>query len=231
MELKTNRESTQRVDPLLCQAIKESGGALDELFARYRGRLYNTALRLLGNSYEAEDALQDGLLAAFRNLSRFQGRSQFSTWLTRIVINAALMRLRRTRPEVMTASIDQKFDPEERPLANRIPDPGPNPEEMFAQQERLRILEQKVQSLPAAYRQALWLCDVQEMSTREAAEALGLPIGTLKSQLHRARLRLSEEFAEARSARRVLQPTRHEAARTRYRPTLELTETVTQPAA
>jgi len=131
----------------------------------------------------------------------------------------------------MTSSIDQKLDPEEHPLANRIPDPGLNPEERFARQERFQILEQKLQNLPTAYRQAVWLCDVQGMSLREGAEALGLPIGTLKSQLHRARLRLSEEVAEARSAQRVFQLSRGDAAIARYRSTMEFTEKLTRPAA
>jgi RNA polymerase sigma-70 factor, ECF subfamily len=242
LEVKTNRETTQQVDPLLHHAISSNRGALDELFERHRPRLYHTALRLMGNSDDAEDALQDGLLAAFRNLSGFKGRSQFSTWLMRIVINAALMRLRRMRPELMT-SIDRQLDPDEQPWANRIRDPGPNPEEMYARQERLQILEQKLESLPTAYRQALWLCDVQGMSTREAAEVLGLPTGTLKSQLHRARLRLSiaarhENVGPAPllgSGRALgsayFGPRRDHAAITRHRPTLEFTAKVTQPAA
>ena len=105
------------------------------------------------------------------------------------------MRLRRMRPGVMI-SIDQKLNREDPPLANRIPDPGPKPEEVYARQERLRILEQKVRGLPTAYRQALSLCGVQGLSNREAAQALGVPIGTLKSRLHRARLQLNE-VAEA----------------------------------
>ena len=143
------------------------------------------AFPILGNSDDTEDALQDGLLSAFRHLSGFKGRSQFSTWLTRIVVNAALMQIRRRRPEVM-ASIDQKVDRDDQPLANRIPDHVKNPEEMYARQEQLQILAQTSQTLPAAYRLALWLCHVQGMSAREAAEALALPIGTLKSQVHRA---------------------------------------------
>jgi RNA polymerase sigma-70 factor (ECF subfamily) len=205
LELETNGETTHAFDPVVRQAINNNCEALDELFGRYRDRLYKTARRVMGNSNEAEDALQDGLLSAFRNLSGFKGRSQFSTWLTSIVVNAARMRLRRIHPELMT-SINCQFDPEEQPLANRIPDPGPNPEEMYARQERVRILEEALVGLPALYRQPLWLCDVEGMSTREAAEALGLPIGTLKSQLHRARLQLSEEFAKARSAEGSFNP-------------------------
>jgi RNA polymerase sigma-70 factor, ECF subfamily len=199
--------------------------------SRYRARLYQTAHRVLGNSDDAEDALQDGLLAAFRSLSGFKGRSQFSTWLTRIVVNAALMRLRRIRPEGMTFSIDRKLAPAEQQLAGRIPDPGPNPEERFARQERLQILERKLRTLQTTYRQAVWLCGVQGMGIREAAEALGLPIGTLKSQLHRARLRLSEEVAQARPAQRVLQPSRDDTVRRRYRSTFEFTQKCTQSAA
>jgi RNA polymerase sigma factor (sigma-70 family) len=149
LELKTNRENTHAPDPLLRQASNNNGEALDELFFRHRRRLYNTARRVMGNSNEVEDALQDGLLCAFRNLSGFKGRSQLLTWVTTIVVNAALMRLRRMRLEVRI-SIDQKLDRENPPLANRIPDPGPNPEEVYARQERLRILEQKVRSLPTA---------------------------------------------------------------------------------
>ena len=195
MELKTNRETTHALDPLLRQAINNNGEALDELFSRHRRRLYNTARRVMGNSNEVEDALQDGLLCAFRHRSGFKGRCQLLTWVTSIVVNAALMRLRRMRPGVMI-SIDQKLNREDPPLANRIPDPGPNPEEVYARQERLRILEQKVRGLPTAYRQALSLCGVQGLSNREAAQALGVPIGTLKSRLHRARLQLNE-VAEA----------------------------------
>src|SRR5215831_15112810 len=109
LELKTNLENPHVIDPVVRQPIDNNREALDELFARYRGRLYQTARKVLGNSDDAEDALQDGLLSAFRNLSQFKGRSQFSTWLTRVVVNAALMRLRQIRPKVMTSSIDQKL--------------------------------------------------------------------------------------------------------------------------
>jgi RNA polymerase sigma-70 factor (ECF subfamily) len=226
LELKTDREASQRVDALLRQAINNDREALDELFTLYRGRLYNTLLRLLGNPDDAEEVLQDGLLAAFRNLSRFKGRSQFSTWLTRIVINAGLMRLRRSRPEVMT-SIDQpQVGGDEQPCASRLPDPAPNPEERYARQEWLQIVEHRLRSLPAANRKALWLRDVVGLSTREAAEALAVPTGSLKSQLHRARLRLREEVAEARPVH-ILQSSRCVAAITRHRPDQELRDSTT----
>src|SRR6202790_1225067 len=87
---------------LIDLGLKGDARALDTLFARNTRTLYQTALRVLGNPEDAEEALQEGLLSAYRNLPRFERRSQFSTWLTRIVINAALMRRRskRSRPAV-----------------------------------------------------------------------------------------------------------------------------------
>ena len=198
MELTTNQEPTLAVDPLPLGPIYDNSEVLEDLFSRYRGRLYKTALRIMGNPEDAEDALQDGLLAAFRNLSGFEGRSQLSTWLRRIVFNAAVMQLRRRRTEVVT-SIDEPADPDQKTLAQRIPDHGPNPEEIYARQELLQIVARCYRSLPAPYQRAVWLCHVQGLKIREAAEVLGLPTGTLKTQLRRARFRLTKQVAEARS--------------------------------
>src|ERR1700690_3428165 len=100
--------------------------AIETLFRRYQRPLFQTALRVRGNSEDAEDALQDGLLSAYRNLKRFEGRSQFSTWLTRIVINAALMRRRsaKARPAV---SLDEPPREDDLPVVERFAAKGPNP--------------------------------------------------------------------------------------------------------
>ncbi|HEY6290594.1 MAG TPA: sigma-70 family RNA polymerase sigma factor [Terriglobia bacterium] len=176
---------------LVRSGLEGDPDALDALFSRYARPLYQTALRVLGNPEDAEDALQDGLLSAVRNLTRFEGRSQFSTWLTRIVINAALMRLRSQRVR-RTVSIEQE-DPEQGDLTlgSRIPDARPGPEESYARKERFEILERGLETLPPALQSAVWLRDVEGLSTTEAARTLGLSEGTLKSQLHRARGRLS----------------------------------------
>jgi len=178
-------------EALVRSGLKGDADALNKLFSRYTRPLYQTALRLLGNPEDAEDALQDGMLSAVRNLGRFEGRSKFSTWLTRIVINAALMRLRSRRSRA-AVSLEQE-DPEQRELTlgSRIPDSTPSPEERYAQTERFEILERSLESLPPGLQSALWLRDVEGLSTAEAAEALGLSEGTLKSQLHRARGRIS----------------------------------------
>ncbi len=222
---------TVREDRLLHLALNGDQEAVGRLFASHIPQLYRAALRVVGTPEEAEDALQDGLLRALCHLREFAGRSRFSTWLTSIVINAALMRLRGSRREVMTSSLDQTLDRDDPPLANRIRDTRPNPEEMYAQEERLQILDRGLRRLPAAYRNAVQLRDVQGMSTREAAEALGLPLGSLKSQLYRARLKLVEEVGEVRPANRARQNTRSNGATPRHRPIVQLTEEVTEPAA
>src|SRR3974377_1367270 len=108
--------------------------AIETLFRRYHRRLFQTALRVLGNAEDAEDALQDGLLSAYRNLKRFEGRSQFSTWLTRIVINAAFMKRRgaKARPAV---SLDEQQHEDELPAAERFADDGPDPEQLYGGKE------------------------------------------------------------------------------------------------
>lgn len=179
-------------EELIREGLRGNQNALDQLFSRYSRALYPTALKLMGNPEDAEDALQDGLLSAFRNLRRFEGRSQFSTWLTRIVINAALMRLRSKRAHPV-ASIDAEPNSEtdEPATAERIADLAPGPEEIYAQKEVHEIFERQLEELSAPLRSAFVLREVEGLSTEEAAQTLGVPEGTLKSQLHRARLQLT----------------------------------------
>src|ERR1700749_2690856 len=117
-------------DKLIRAGQRGDQQAVDVLFERYHRPLFQTALRVLGNAEDAEDALQDGLLAAYRNLPRFEGRSQFSTWLTRIVINAALMR-RRSKRAHPALSLDDSGE-EQMPASERFADEGPSPEEIYA---------------------------------------------------------------------------------------------------
>jgi len=216
MEFKGDRDTVRKRDQGLQLALNGDQEALGRLLASHMPQLYRVALRVLGTPEDAEDALQDGLVQVVLHFREFEGRSRLSTWLTRIVINAALMRLRRSRPEVM-ASIDQKLDQDAISLADTIADPAPNPEEMCAREERLQILKRMLRSLPAAYASALWLRDVQGMSTREAAEAMGVPEGTVKSHVHRARLRLRNEVGAAPRAQRTLRGARCDLTTTRHR--------------
>jgi RNA polymerase sigma-70 factor, ECF subfamily len=167
--------------------------AVETLFRRYHRPLFQTALRVLGNAEDAEDALQDGLLSAYRNLKRFEGRSQFSTWLTRIVINAALMRRRsaKARPAV---SLDETPREDELPASERYADDGPNPEQVFASTEIREMISENLDELSPLLRTAFVLREVQGFSTGEAAKKLGVTENTLKARLWRARHQLAERL-------------------------------------
>ena len=167
--------------------------AVETLFRRYQRPLFQTALRVLGNTEDAEDALQDGLLSAYRNLRRFEGRSQFSTWLTRIVINAALMRRRsaKARPAV---SLDETPREDELPATERFADNGPTPEQVLANTEIREMISENLDELSPLLRTAFVLREVQGYSTGEAARKLGVTENTLKARLWRARHQLAERL-------------------------------------
>jgi RNA polymerase sigma-70 factor (ECF subfamily) len=131
--------------------VRESRGgneqAIDTLFRRYQGQLLGTARRILRNTEDAEDALQEGLLSAYRNVARFEGRSKFSTWLTRIVVNAALAQRRRaTGPRV--TSLDATPPESQAPISECVQDNDPNPEQLFAHTELREMIHQGRSKLP-----------------------------------------------------------------------------------
>ncbi len=180
----------QTEDELIERGLRGDARALDALFARNTRSLYQTAFRVLGNPEDAEEALQEGLLSAYRNLPRFERRSQFSTWLTRIVINAALMRRRskRSRPAV---SLDEVIADGEIPLAERFADEGPNPEQLYAGTELGDRMNKKLAEISPLLRTAFWLREIEGLSAEEAASVLGVSRNTLKARLWRARQELA----------------------------------------
>src|SRR2546423_10156342 len=187
-------------DKLIRAGKRGDHQAVETLFRRYQRPLFQTALRVLGNTEDAEDALQDGMLSAYRNLKRFEGRSQFSTWLTRIVINAALMRRRsaKARPAI---SLDEPPGEDELPASERFADDGPNPEEVFAGTELREMISENLDELSPLLRTAFVLREVQGYSTGEAAKKLGVTENTLKARLWRARHQMAERLG--RRLRRV----------------------------
>jgi RNA polymerase sigma-70 factor, ECF subfamily len=177
---------------LIRLATRGDASAFESLYSRHSRALFQAALRVLGNAEDAEDALQEGLLAAYRNLHRFEGRSQFSTWLTRIVINAALMRLRskRARPAV---SLDQwQTDDNGLPPEERFAADDPSPEEIYAGHELRDLIYANLRKLSPVLRAAFLLRESEGLSTSEAARALGVSENTLKARLWRARQQLAE---------------------------------------
>jgi RNA polymerase sigma-70 factor (ECF subfamily) len=186
----------QTEDQLIELGLSGDARALDLLFTRNSRTLYQTALRVLGNPEDAEEALQEGLLSAYRNLPRFERRSQFSTWLTRIVINAALMRRRskRSRPAV---SLDDWANEGELPLAERFADESPNPEQIYAGTELGDRVKKKLAEISPLLRTAFWLREIEGLSAEEAAHVLGVSRNTLKARLWRARQELAARLGLA----------------------------------
>ena len=183
-------------EQLIERGLNGDARALDTLFALNNRTLYQTALRVLGNPEDAEEALQEGLLSAYRNLPRFERRSQFSTWLTRIVINAALMRRRskRARPAI---SLDDWIPEGQVPLAERFVDESPNPEQLYAGTELGERVSKKLAEISPLLRTAFWLREIEGLSAEEAAQVLGVSRNTLKARLWRARQELAARMGLA----------------------------------
>jgi RNA polymerase sigma-70 factor (ECF subfamily) len=194
--------SVRERELLLLRAQMGNPEALGILFESCRRSLYPRALRILARPQDAEDAVQDAMIAAFTNLHRFQGRSDFLTWVTSIVINAALQHIRKTRtkPTVSWDQVDAEF---EGPLFSEyLRDSQPNPEERLQELEKREMLEVALQKLPVEMRRAIELCRSRDYSLKEAASALGLPVSTLKARLHRGRRALMVHLKRETQVRR-----------------------------
>ena len=168
-------------------------GAFEQLVRRYDRSVFRIAQHITQNREDAEDVVQDAFLKAFQNLGQFQGQSKFYTWLVRIAVNEALMRLRRRRPERMV-SLDEDIKTEEDSMPREVADWSPNPEQLYSQAELKDILSKTIQGLPPGFRTVFVLRDVEALSTEETAEALNLSIPAVKSRLLRARLQLRERL-------------------------------------
>jgi len=178
----------------LVQAAKKGDvGAFGELVKRYDRNVFRIALHITQNREDAEDVVQDAFLKAYENLEQFQGQSKFYTWLVRIAVNEALMKLRRRRPERMV-SLDQEVQTEEDSMPREVADWSPNPEQLYNQAELRDILGKTIQGLPPSFRTVFVLRDVEGLSTEETAQALELSVPAVKSRLLRARLQLRERL-------------------------------------
>jgi RNA polymerase sigma-70 factor (ECF subfamily) len=174
---------------LVSTAKSGDANAFVELSKRHSNRLLQTTYRITKNRQDAEDALQDSLLKAFSHLKDFQEKSSFSTWLTRIAINSALMILRKKRG-CLEISIDGTDDPGgkyERWEARSLTE---DPESRLAREEREELLRDAILRLPPVFREVLELRQAREYSTREIARALGISVPAVKSRLSRAKLTL-----------------------------------------
>src|ERR1700733_9478487 len=177
-------------EPTACHGVfGEPAGELNSVVSRHLPMLYRRAFRFLGNVPDAEDAVQDALLSAYRHLGQFRGQAQLSTWLMAIVSNAARMHLRRRHSGYF--SLDQEQGEEGLTFSERLADSKPSPEEVCSTVEARNRLVEGVQRLSPKLRRAFQLCDIDGLTTKEAAHVLGVPQGTVKAQLARARARLA----------------------------------------
>ena len=189
---------------LLRQHIAGDADAFGELFRRHKDRLWAVALRTLGDPEEAADALQDAMISAFRRASSFRGDSAVTTWLHRIVVNACLDRMRRRAARPATTGSDQQAL-DIAAVARALPDPSSDSDTSLDVMAALRML-------PPDQQAALVLVDMLGYPVADAADVLGVSVGTVKSRCSRGRVRLLPHLAHLR---------RNQSARPRVQPTQE----------
>jgi RNA polymerase sigma-70 factor, ECF subfamily len=178
---------------LVAQTREGDARAFTALVRRYEGKIFRLAQHITQNREDAEDVLQETFLKAYEHLDQFQGNSKFYTWIVRIAVNQALMKLRKRRTD-KTVSIDESIDTGEDTVAREIAAWDESPEERYSREELSEILSSAIDSLAAPYRAVFILRDMEELSTEETAEALDLSIPAVKSRLLRARLQLRDKL-------------------------------------
>jgi RNA polymerase sigma-70 factor (ECF subfamily) len=177
---------------LVQSARQRDGGAFRTIIKRHNRRLYRLARAVTADDSDAEDAVQDAYIRAFTGLDRFRGDSSLATWLSRIVLNEALGRLRRRRPTVDLAVVDNRPPSGGEVILFPAASQQPDPERTMAQREIQHLLEQAIDDLPEAFRTVLVARAIEDMSVKETAELLGLRAETVKTRLHRAREQLKQ---------------------------------------
>ena len=178
---------------LVARAKSGDGVAFSELVTRYQSKIYRLAKHITQNDEDAEDVLQEAFLKAYEHLDGFQGNSKFYTWIVRIAVNESLMKLRKRRGD-RTVPLDEPLDTGEETVKREIAVWEDNPEQQYSQEELRGILDEAVQSLKPDFRTVFVLRDIEELSTEETADALGISIPAVKSRLLRARLALREKL-------------------------------------
>ena len=194
---------------LIAAAKNGEATAFAMLVERYDRRIFSVARRMTRNREDAEDIVQQSFQKAFVHLNSFVGRSSFSTWLTRIAINEALMLLRKNRG-LREVLIDDLNGNEETARALEIPDSSPDPEAIYSRRERERMLSSAMNELPHSTRRAIQLYDLDERSSKDTARIMGISVSALKGRMFHGRRRLRERLKHIvepawRSARKTSQ--------------------------
>ncbi len=160
---------------------------------RYDGKIFRLAMNITQNREDAEDVLQEAFLKAYQHLDQFQGNSKFYTWVVRIAVNQALMKLRKRKSD-RAVSLDEQIDTGEDTVVREIAAWDPDPEERYSRDELRTILNGAIDELSPIYRTVFTLRDVDGLSTEETAEVLDLSVPAVKSRLLRARLQLRDRL-------------------------------------
>ena len=179
---------------LVARLKKGDAPAFEEVLRRYELKVYGLVLGLMRNEDDARDATQDAFLNIFKNIRRFKGQSTLSTWIYRVAVNAALMRLRKRRGEPLTVPIEDHL-PDFETDGHRVavvPDWHPRVDDLLLNKERRALLRQWIAELAPEYRTVLVLRDQQGLENEEVASVLNLSVAAVKSRLHRARLYLRQ---------------------------------------
>ena len=174
---------------LVAAAKQGDMAAFETLVGRYERKIFRLAQNITQSREDAEDVMQEAFLESFQHLGEFQGNSRFYTWLVRIAVNQALMKLRKRRPNEF--SLDQEIETGDDLMPREVEDWGPSPEDRYEQTELGDILSTAIAELEPGFRIVFQLRDIEELSTEETAETLGLSVPAVKSRLLRARLAAS----------------------------------------
>jgi RNA polymerase sigma-70 factor (ECF subfamily) len=196
-------DENQLANVELCEArlLRDVNGRKAEAFEKasqaLRPRLLKIALRITRNREDAEDAVQDSLMRAYLHIEQFQGNSAFSTWLTRILMNSALMIIRKNRNVRQESAKDfnRPGDPE---LNLEIPDRSPNPEQTFVQRERTRILRGAIRKLRPRMRAVVEIAQFHDLPIKETAKVLDISVAAAKGRWFHARAQLRKSFEAPR---------------------------------
>ena len=166
--------------------------AFETLVNRYERKIFRLGMNITGSREDAEDVMQEAFLKAYEHLPEFEGNSRFYTWLVRIAVNQALMKLRKRRPNQV--SLDEEIETGEDSFFRDVEDWGPSPAERYEQTQLHDILNAAISELDPSFRIVFQLRDIEEMSTEETADVLHLSVPAVKSRLLRARLKLRQKL-------------------------------------
>jgi len=192
---RTRRAIARGEDEVLVAAKRGDSAAFEILCKQSANTVFRIARRMMRSKEDAEDVMQESLQLAFIHLKSFKGGSRFSTWLSRIAINASLMKLRR-KQHLRDVSLDESAESEQPSSRLDVEDQGPNPEQLYAHKERQRILFEAMNELTPGMRKAIELRELGERSTEETAQIMGISVSAVKARVFHARKKLRERLKD-----------------------------------